>query len=151
MLSLVLFPTQPKGRKVVQQEEEMQALVQRLREIRYSRKRELHRLRSVEADLCHRLDEPVFVFGNGGSVPSQQELHELQEHLHALEQKKLKKLENARHEEIATLMEQLNIFYDRLDVPEEQQLGHPTSLTTEVVDTLKQELARLKDLKRQRL
>lgn len=63
----------------------------------------------------------------------------------------LKKLENARHEEIATLMEQLNIFYDRLDVPEEQQLGHPTSLTTEVVDTLKQELARLKDLKRQRL
>ncbi|XP_037571266.1 protein regulator of cytokinesis 1 isoform X2 [Dermacentor silvarum] len=64
---------------------------------------------------------------------------------------RLKKLENARHEEIATLMEQLNIFYDRLDVPEEQQLGHPTSLTTEVVDTLKQELARLKDLKRQRL
>ncbi|XP_037563341.2 uncharacterized protein LOC119442507 [Dermacentor silvarum] len=88
MLSLVLFPTQPEGRTVVQQEEEMQALVQRLREIRYSRKRELHRLRSVEADLCHRLDEPVFVFGNGGSVPSQQELHELQEHLHALEQKK---------------------------------------------------------------
>ncbi|KAH7937695.1 hypothetical protein HPB49_014827 [Dermacentor silvarum] len=197
----------PEGRTVVQQEDEMRALVQRLREMRSSRKRELRRLRSEEADLCRRLQEPTFAFGNGGALPSQEELQELRERLQALEQQKaqrtcqflalqrevvaqlhligaepdtqfereivdspetfilslqnledaaaylqrLKDLGNARREEIAALMEQLSNYWDRLGVPEEQQLGRPTGLTPEVTDTLKQELSRLKELKRQRL
>ncbi|XP_037563584.1 protein regulator of cytokinesis 1 [Dermacentor silvarum] len=191
MSSLVLFPTQPEGRTVAQQEDEMRALMQRLREMRSSRKRELRRLRSEEADLCHTLEEPEFAFGNEGSLPSQEELNELRERLHALKHEKalrtykfralqrervaqlhlvgavpdtqfereivdspetfiislrnlekaaaylqkLKELANARREEITALMKELNIFWDRLDVPEEQQLGHPTGLAAEVIDT----------------
>ncbi|KAH7977783.1 hypothetical protein HPB49_003579 [Dermacentor silvarum] len=194
MSSLVLFPTQPEGRTVAQQEDEMRALMQRLREMRSSRKRELRRLRSEEADLCHTLEEPEFAFGNEGSLPSQEELNELRERLHALKHEKalrtykfralqrervaqlhlvgavpdtqfereivdspetfiislrnlekaaaylqkLKELANARREEITALMKELNIFWDRLDVPEEQQLGHPTGLAAEVIDTLKE-------------
>ncbi|XP_070394789.1 protein regulator of cytokinesis 1-like [Dermacentor albipictus] len=199
--------TLPEGRTVVQQEDEMRALAQRLREIRSSRKRELRMLRSEEADLCQRLQEPAFAFGNGGAIPSQEELHELREHLHTLEQEKvlrtckfvalqrevvaqlqligaepeteferqivdspdevilslqnlesaaiylhkLKELEIARREEISALKEQVNLYWERLNVPEEQQFRHASGLIPEAIARLKQELARLKDLKRQRL
>ncbi|XP_037563629.2 protein regulator of cytokinesis 1-like [Dermacentor silvarum] len=204
---LAIPVTLPEGRTVAQQEDEMRALVERLREMRSSRKRELRRLRSEEADLCCKLEEPEYAFGNEGSLPSQEELNELRERLHALKHEKalrtykfwalqrevvaqlhlvgavpdtqfkrqivdspetfimslenlekaaaylqkLKELAKARHDEITALMEELTILWDRLDVPEEQQLGQPTGLTAEVINTLKVEMTRLKDLKRQNM
>ncbi|KAH6937239.1 hypothetical protein HPB50_026044 [Hyalomma asiaticum] len=112
----VAVPEVPDSLTATEKENIIRKRLERLKKIKNSRKLELKRLRAKESELCTRLGVPALNHCSG-FIPSEKDLHDLQNHVTALEQEKV-----TRSCTLALLREDIVAKLNLLNIQPEGQL-----------------------------
>ncbi|KAH7952605.1 hypothetical protein HPB51_028236 [Rhipicephalus microplus] len=128
---------------ILEQENSVRKDLEHLKEKKRDRERAQKKLKKKEAELCAKLGAHCLSTCSV-SVPSEKNLQEMKLWIQGLEREKLQQLEVTRRRELAGLQEQLALFFDRLDIPPEEQhriRSSSTDLTPSTLAALRATLA----------